>query len=118
MFYFSHSSLSPGDQLYRVDSTSFVNLNYFPGERTDNPSTLLRDQREHETKYVLRLRINGTPQDRIRPVVDNGVKIVDLRKITHQQKPVSRAEWGQQWLGDEAQLGAGKTEVRAQDGTG
>lgn len=36
----------------------------------------------------------------------------------HQQKPVSRAEWGRQWIGDEAQPGAGRTEVRAQDGTG
>lgn len=66
----------------------------------------------------LRLRTNGTQWDRIRPVVDNGAKIVDLRKITYQQKPVSRAEWGQRWLGDEAQPGAGRTEVRAQDGTG
>lgn len=66
----------------------------------------------------LRLRTNGTPRDRIRPVVDNGAKIVDLREITHQQKPVSRPEWGRQWIGDEAQPGAGRTEVRAQDGTG
>lgn len=33
----------------------------------------------------LRLGTNGTQQDRIRPVGDNGAKIVDLRKMTHQQ---------------------------------
>lgn len=46
---------------------------------------MLRDQREQETNMFLRLRTNRTQQDRIRPVVDNGTKIVDLMKVIHQQ---------------------------------
>lgn len=85
LFYFNCSNLSPGDKVHHLESTSFVNLNYIPRERTDSPSTMLRDQREQETNMFLRLRTNRTQQDRIRPVVDNGTKIVDLMKVIHQQ---------------------------------